>query len=138
MKEGKSMFNARTDDLENGWEGRRLMQQWSHGRVNTSERCLIRTPTSGLPCSKPESRSPAMGESSQAAEEKVVDEQRRTAPSCKDRHLDTSLLQVHLIAFDSGLRAPGIITGQSSMVPIQISVKCEFELSHVRGTSCKG
>ena len=47
-----------------------------------------------------------------------MDEQRRTA---------------HSISFDSCLRAPGILTGQRSMVLIQISVKCEFELSHVKG-----
>ena len=66
------------------------MQQRSHANVNTSDRCLIRIPTLGLACSKPESRSPAVGESPQAAEE-VMDEQRRTG---KDRHLDTPLMQV--------------------------------------------
>jgi hypothetical protein len=46
------------------------MQQRSHTNVNTSDRCLISIPTLGLACSKPESRSPAVGESPQAAEEK--------------------------------------------------------------------
>ena len=83
------------------------MQQWSHASVNTSERCLIRIPTSGLSCIKPESRSPAMGESSQAAEEKSWmnrDRQPRKAPRLKRRLIPVAAV-VDSFRFDASILA---------------------------------